>query len=167
MASYLEKSNYYELVSSENLLVSHNVNDQKKFFRMDIEELFSAVRDDLPGFDAGPFVIMINYVTEQDYAGRPIEKNENMLYFLQGYEDGNYEQELIARDNSEKAKNQFLRRFKKDSENGDGIFDGDFDVIKAKSTPQAVYFNANYVGWSCIYRLVDHFDECYNEDNWI
>ena len=166
MANYQQWVEYFEQLSIQNNLIQHNLEGNKKFYTMDLEELFSAVTHKLPAPDAGPFFVFINYTKEIDHKGTPVDKKKMGFAILQGFKHGDYDGERLARYNSEEATDQYLIRMSHDSKNGVQLFQHRFDRINARTVPHSIEANITYAGWWTAFEPIAQFNNCFDENNW-
>ena len=165
MAKYSEWVNYFQQLATENNLIKHTTT-KKKFYRMNIEELFSSTPSGLPAPKEGPFLVFINFIVDADYKARATKQQEMMVMLLQGHKRGDYDAENLARDNAEIATDQILRRMRNDSLSDHPFFEHSFDTIQARSIPLTIPGNINYSGWQTTFKINASFNACYDASNW-
>lgn len=166
MGTYQDRVDYFRGLATANLKVAHSAT-QKKFYTMDIEELYTALRNDLPAPDRGPFVVFINYIREVKQKHVQINDLQMGLVFMQGYAPQDWQQEETARNNSEIVLDEFLNKMKSDSENGHPLFNYSFDTIKARITPYSGASNIGFVGWMVTFPSLSGYNCTHNSANWL
>lgn len=168
MAKYSEWVTYFKNLCIEHVLINHEFNGNKKFYRMNIEELYSGVATSLPQSSEGPFFVFINYIAELEQTGSAIKKNQMMFLILQHRKRGDFDQEEIAMNRCEEAAEDFVRRMKKDSQEGLDPFEYGFDVIEAKMIPAKIVGSTSaFVGWQVTFNPTASFNDCYDPTKFV
>lgn len=163
MAKYSEWVTYFRGISVENNTVKHNFQGNKKFFRMNIEELFAGMSSQLPSSAEGPFFVFINYISDLTQTGSAISNKQMMFMILQGCSTDDYDGEETAMNTCEEVAHEYVRRMKHDSQNGEDPFEYGFDVIKAKIVATKVHGSTCvYVGWQVSFEPTNSFNDCYD-----
>lgn len=166
MSKYSDFVQYFENLATYNIAISHGPNS-KKFYRMNIEELLSGIKNDLPSPASGPFMIFINYIRELNHVASFKDKKQFMFFIMQGYSDGDWDEEQAARDATEIVVDQILTRMVNDSTAGNPIFNYSFDKIDGvKIIPTELKANLTYVGWQVSFNLDKQYIECYDPSKW-
>lgn len=163
MANYSDWVSYFKNLCVLHVDIKHGLNGAKKFFRLNIEELYSGIATSLPNGSEGPFFVFVNYISDYGQKGRAIKGNQMMFLILHTIKKGDHDKEEVSTTLCETVIEDFLKRMKYDSENGVAPFESDFDVIEAKKTSAKIEgTTSNYAGWQVTFNPLSSFNDCYD-----
>jgi len=170
MANYQDTVNYFETLSVQHYKILHTATS-KKFYRVSIEEFLNGSVRELPNYDAGPCLVLINYIKDIGVSQRntPNDTQQIMFFVLQGFGVDNFNEEETARNNCEDTVDEILVRMRKDSQEGHAFFNYSYDVInRTRKIPAEIKTPSGiHVGWQVSIYLERPFAKCYDANKWI
>lgn len=171
MARFQIADDYFRTLCTENLNIGHVEADPKKknYYSMNIEEFISGTRTGLRSIEeGGMFGVLIDPLTDIKHEGDPNEHEQYLFYILRGFKPGDFAQERESKHLTEQTAKQFIQRMVKDSKEGHPFFNRSFDKAdNIRLVAHKIRANIQYVGWQLSFKLIEAFDECYNEANWL
>ena len=168
--TYSSYAAYFEDLARKHVDVLHGSPvGNKKFFQMTIEEFYSgAAGGDLPAPDAGPFLIMMDYISELNYTGRATDHKDFMLMILSGFPNNDYSQANAVKDLCDNICNDFINKMNEDSQSGLNLFEFSLDKPdKIRKVPGEIIFQSKYVGFQMSFNIITSFNECVDNTKWL
>lgn len=166
MENYQDFVEYFEQGCMQNNMIAHSAT-KKKFFRMNIEEFIMGSHSDLPGFDDGPFFVLINYLDDYKFTHQPSERKQLMFYVLQGAPSGDYDKEMQVRNNADIVVKQWISKMLNDSRTGHAIFQHGLDRPEnIRKISHSIHGSANYYGWQVVVSFSKPVSLKYEPNDW-
>ena len=170
MHTYSTYAQYFEELATKHVDIRHNDPiGSKKFYQMTIEEFYSgAAGNSLPSSDSGPFVIMMDYISEINYNARATDHKDFMLMILSGFPNNDYDWANSVKDTCERICNDFINRMTEDSRNGVSLFEFSLDKPdKIRKVPGEIIFQSKYVGYQLSFNIITSFNDCVDISKWL
>lgn len=168
---YADYSDYFKELATKHVDVKHDdlVPGNKKFFQMSIEEFYSGASGGLlPAPSAGPFVILLDYVSTVKYTGGARDHREFMIQVLQGVSNNQHDDANTAKNTCEGICNDFIAKMVEDSQNGLPIFQHSLDKADMiKKVPGQIIFQSPYVGFQMSFETITSFNDCVDNTKWL
>jgi len=171
MSYYKDAVAYFKSLAVANVDVAHtDVEGNKKFFRVDMEEFYSGTVAQLPSPDAGPFMVLFNYITDFNRIDCVNQKKQFMFMILQGYAKDDFDAEEDATDLCEQVIIEFVNKINFDSQTyaeNEFLFGG-FAYETVRFVPFKIKnATGNFTGWQCSFFLSERISTAIDSDKWI
>ena len=94
MSTYKDAVEYFKSLAIANVDIAHtDAEGNKKFFRLDMAEFYSGTVAQLPSAEAGPFMVLFNYITDFSRIDCVNQKKQFRFMILQAYSKDNWNAE--------------------------------------------------------------------------
>ena len=171
MSYYLDAVAYFKSLAVANVDVAHtDVEGNKKFFRVDMEEFYSGAVAQLPSPEAGPFMVLFEYITDFNRIDCVNQKKQFMFMILQGFQKDNFDAEANATDKCEQVIIEFINKINFDSQTyaENEFLYGGFAYENVRYVPAKFKTSTGYfVGWQCSFFLNERISTAIDPDKWI
>jgi hypothetical protein len=171
MSYYKDAVAYFKSLAVANVDVAHtDVEGNKKFFRVDMEEFYSGTVAQLPSPDAGPFMVLFNYITDLNRIDCVNQKKQFMFMILKGYAKDDFDAEEDATDLCEKVIIEFVNKINFDSQTyaENKFLYGGFAYETVRFVPFKIKNATGYfTGWQCSFFLNERISTAIDPDKWI
>ena len=171
MSFYNDAVAYFKSLAISNVDVAHSdAEGNKKFFRIDIDEFYSGSVTQLPSAEAGPFMVLFEYITDFNRIDCVNQKKQFMFMILQGYAKDDFDAEEDATDLCEQVIIEFVNKINADSQTyaeNEFLFGG-FAYETVRFVPFKIKNATGYfTGWQCSFFLNERISTAINPDKWI
>lgn len=172
MSSYKDAVEYFKSLAVSNVDIAHlDQEGKKKFFRMDMTEFYTGTIAQLPPSEAGPFMILFNYITDVTKIDCWNQKKQFMFMILQGYQHDNWEAEEDALDLCENVIKEVVNKIYFDSNEyaeNEFLYGGfDYNTVRMVPTEKIRNASGNFIGWQCSFFLNERISVAINPNKWI
>lgn len=171
MSYYNDAVAYFKSLAISNVDVAHTEDEgNKKFFRVDIEEFYSGSIAQLPAPEAGPFMVLFEYITDFNQIDCVNQKKQFMFMILQGFQKDNFDAAANATDLCERVIVEFVNKINADSmtyaENN--FLYGGFAYDNVRYVPVKFRTVAgDFTGWQCSFFLNERIITDVDPTKWL
>jgi len=172
MSSYKDAVNYFKSLAVANVDIAHlDQEGKKKFFRMDMTEFYTGTIAQLPSAEAGPFMVLFNYITDFTKIDCVNQQKQFMFMILQAYSHDDWQAEEDALDLCEQVIKEVMNKIYFDSctyAENDFLYGGlNYTNVRMVPTEKIRNASGNFIGWQCSFFLNERVSIAINPDKWI
>lgn len=160
---YQEYVTYFRNLAETHVSILHT-DQEKRFFRMNIEEFYTGIAGNLAIPDEKCIFVLIDYTKKPKSNPEPKQNIDCMFYVLRSNTMQDFDREEQSLAICEEIINDILVRMRNDSNEGLELFGHGFDAVNGVHiSPETIKAHAcSFVGWSCSFEYVKQFAVCYD-----
>jgi hypothetical protein len=172
MSTYKDAVEYFKSLAIANVDIAHTeAEGNKKFFRLDMAEFYSGTVAQLPSAEAGPFMVLFNYITDFSRIDCVNQKKQFMFMILQAYSKDDWNAEEDALDLCENVIKEVVNKINFDSKtySENEFLYGGFEYENVRLIPSDKIRNSTglYIGWQCSFFLNERISVAIDPTKWI